>query len=218
MRGLLLKDVYLLKDNKMLVGIMLAMAILFVTLNANVSFIVAFMTMIMSVLVITTISYDDFDHSNSFLMTLPITRKLYVREKYGLGLLLAGIGWLVSSIFATTIQWMKTPQMNRVEWISTLGVFIILGILCMSIMIPVQLKFGGDKGRLAMVGCILFLFLAGTAVVEICKLANIDLEHLLMNILQINVAYLAGAIIAVVAAGFWLSYRISIRIMMKKQF
>ena len=42
-------------------------------------------TIVTAIFAITTISYDEFDNGLAFLMTLPVTRKQYVAEKYLLG-------------------------------------------------------------------------------------------------------------------------------------
>ena len=218
MKGLLIKDMHLLKDNRMLVAVIFAIAILFMFTRADASMIVSFITLIMTMLVVSSISYDDFDQSNSFLMTLPITRDLYVKEKYVLGMLLAGSGWISSSILASVFQIMSNTKVDVGEWGTTLFVLLMVAILSMAIMIPIQLKFGGDKGRIAMIGFVLFAFLIGGGVIAICNYANIDLNKLLTSIIQIDRIYILLITFLLVLMCLFVSYKTALHVMRKKQF
>ena len=48
------------------------------------------------IVVLGTLSYDEFDRGYSFLFTLPVSKRGYVKEKYVLGLLFCGGIWLLS--------------------------------------------------------------------------------------------------------------------------
>ena len=82
MKGLLIKDFMLLKNQKSFFIIIVAAAIGMSTLMENSSFIIGYIAVIGSLFTLSTIRYDEFDNGNAFLYTLPITRKDYVYEKY----------------------------------------------------------------------------------------------------------------------------------------
>lgn len=220
MKGLMLKDLYLLKDSRMLVVIVFTVCILFTLINSNssLSFVVSFVTLIMSMLVITTISYDDFDHSISFLMTLPVTRTLYVREKYGLGFLFAGCGWAVSTLLITIVQALHVEHLVYETWFLEVIPSLLIAVLCISLMIPVQLKFGGDKGRIALIGCILVLFLIGAGIVALCNFIGIDIEQIVLAITHVDILFMIGAVFVISLICVFISYLVTLRIMLKKQF
>ena len=84
MKGMLIKDLRLLKNQGKTLLLMLFVVAIFMNFITDVgpSFIVGYITIIFSLFTATTISYDEFDNCYLFLMTLPITRKKYVNEKY----------------------------------------------------------------------------------------------------------------------------------------
>lgn len=218
MRGLLLKDWYLLKENRQLFTIILGMAALFTFTNSDVTFISTFITIIMSMMVVSTISYDDFDRSNSFLMTLPTTRKQYVLEKYVLGVVLIGIGWVLSTCVATVIQLLNAPIVDYMEWFLSSASIMLLGIFFLAIMIPSQLKFGSDKGRIAMIAFSLGIFMIGAGVVLLCNKFNIDLEGILLAITRLPLRILITSFAILFILCVVISYRISLHVFQKKQF
>ena len=90
MKGLLIKDIRLMKSQgAVLLGLLVIVAIFmgFVS-DVSPSFVVTYITIFLSIFTATTISYDEFDNCYLFLMTLPITRKKYVNEKYVFGILI----------------------------------------------------------------------------------------------------------------------------------
>ena len=76
MKGLLMKDFCLTFKNRKLIGILLCMIVFVFFLQEDdmEGFIISFVTMLSSTLVLSTISIDEFDKSVMFLMTMPIKR------------------------------------------------------------------------------------------------------------------------------------------------
>lgn len=97
MRGLLRKDWKLVKNQKQFFLTMGAIALFFLVLYDNPYFLVGYMTIVFSTFSVNTIAYDEADNGNAYLFTLPISRKIYVREKYFFGILLMVITWGVIS-------------------------------------------------------------------------------------------------------------------------
>ena len=84
MKGLLIKDFRLAFINIRILCIVAAVIFLIVGCGDEdgIEFIVYFVTAMCMMMVITTISYDDSDNGLAFLLTLPVSRKTYVTEKY----------------------------------------------------------------------------------------------------------------------------------------
>lgn len=57
--------------------------------------ILGFFPFLFGLFTISTISYDEYQHGMTYLMTLPIKRKTYVTEKYLFAMALAGAGSLL---------------------------------------------------------------------------------------------------------------------------
>lgn len=217
MKGLLQKDFRLMVKQSKFFSTIAFITVIFASVVEDTSFIISYLTFIGFMFTLSTISYDEFDNGNAFLFSLPITRRGYVLEKYGFGLLMGGSCWM----FATVIALVSGQVRGTNSIYDTLGVaFVIIPVmlLLLAMIIPFQLKFGGEKGRIAaiaMVG-IVFIFFLGAA--KIAELMHIDLNGLLNRLETMNTRVLGIFAIAVAIGGLLLSGRISISIMEKKEF
>jgi len=99
MKGLFVKDLKLMMLQKNFLLLILAIVIGMMIFTDDVIFPLGFLSFIVSLFTVSTISYDDFDNGNAFLFTLPITRNHYVSEKYFLGLLLGCMAWVLANCF-----------------------------------------------------------------------------------------------------------------------
>ena len=82
MRGLLIKDYRLLWNQRRTLGIMMLIWAIVVFTNTNPAFAVSYLIFSCSILAINTVSYDQHENGIIFLLSLPISRKQYVQEKY----------------------------------------------------------------------------------------------------------------------------------------
>ena len=104
MKGLLIKDFKLLQGQKNFFITIIAIAGIMAIFMEDASFIIGYMTFVGSLFTLSTISYDEFDNGNAFLFSLPITRKDYILEKYGFGLIVGGISWLFAIIVTVVVE------------------------------------------------------------------------------------------------------------------
>lgn len=122
------------------------------------------LTNVLSLFTLSTISYDEFDNGNAFLFTLPISRAGYAVEKYCLALLLGGGAWVLAIFFAMVIAIVRGTV--SVSDIAMTAVMILPALIVIqAVMIPFQLKFGGEKGRSALIGAVGLLFVIGIVAV-----------------------------------------------------
>ena len=82
MKGLLLKDLSILKTQGRSAVLIMAIALFMLIAGNNTALAVVYANILFVTFGITTISYDNYDNGYAFLFTLPIRRKLYVMEKY----------------------------------------------------------------------------------------------------------------------------------------
>lgn len=148
MKGLLLKDFKLMMNQKnyflMMVVIGLCMGAVY-----DPSFTISYLTFMGGNFVLSTISYDEFDNGYAFLFTLPITRHLYVYEKYIFSFLTSSSIWLISNVITISYELAQHHPIGLEWWITSFSVLVVL--LSMSfLMIPFHLKYGGEKGRIVM--------------------------------------------------------------------
>lgn len=217
MKGLFVKDLKLIKLQKNFFFVLIAIAIGLAVLNDDAAFMLSFLTFVMSMFTLNTISYDEFDNGNAFLFTLPISRKSYVVEKYGFSLLLGGSSWIFATLLAVTLNVIKgtTPVL---EVVMTAAIISPIILIVQAVMIPFQLKFGGEKGRIAMIGAVGLLFIVGFLIVKIAEMFGLDLLHIINNLPIINTGMLIAIEIVIAAVVFLISMKISISIMNKKEF
>ena len=81
MKGLFVKDIELMKQQKQFFILVVVMeVILNLAGSGSVSFATGYFTIVTAIFAITTISYDEFDNGLAFLMTLPVTRNSMWRK------------------------------------------------------------------------------------------------------------------------------------------
>lgn len=166
---------------------------------------------------LSSISYDEFDNGNAFLFSLPITRKDYVLEKYIFGLI-SGIMFLLlgTVISLVVIGITKTGSFNEI--FLTAGSLFPTILLILSIMLPFILKFGGEKGRIAIIGVMGFIFVIGLLLIKTTEYLGIDLYVLINKLPKFEplVYIILFLLLSVVILG--ISYLISLTILKKKEF
>lgn len=218
MKGLLIKDFMLLKNQKSFFIIIVAAAIGMSTLMENSSFIIGYIAVIGSLFTLSTVRYDEFDGGNAFLYTLPITRKNYVFEKYEFGLFISGISLFLATVIAMIADLMKYSVVLT-DTIVTALLTLPITIILLSFMLPFHLKFEGEKSKFATIGAIGLIYVICFAFVKIAELLHIDLiatfnQFFTMRTMGMLIALAFGIGIII----FIISIKISISIINKKEF
>lgn len=152
MKGLLIKDFLLMKNYKKVTMFMLVIGI-FLGMN-DISFASGYILVFVSILSMSTITYDEANHGLKTLFSLPISKSDYVKEKYLFSLIITGIGFVFVTILGC---FRKSGFMETLVILST-------ALLLLALSLPFQLKEGNEKGRIVLFvivfGCtFLFAFL-----------------------------------------------------------
>ena len=100
MKGLLIKDFKLMKNQKNFFFIMIFIAAAMLFAEFESTFVVSYFTMIASMFVLSTISYDEYDNGYAFLFSMPFSRTSYVKEKYVFSILVGRGAWLHSVVLS----------------------------------------------------------------------------------------------------------------------
>ena len=166
MKGLLIKDLLLIKNQKRTLPLLLCCGIIMAgTSQATIA--IVYLTILCAMVCAGTISYDEFDHGFPFLFTLPVTRKEYAREKY----LLSGVCCLAALLLGVAlclgIEMAKgTFDAGGTDRVlsGACGAFLAAAIM-LGVAIPVRLKYGSEKGAIAMY--VIFGLLAAIAVLAL---------------------------------------------------
>lgn len=215
MKGLLLKDFYMtVKYCKSFAVIVAVFLILSLFGDSNLFF-VCYPMVIVSMIPISMISYDDREKWDVYCGTLPYTRKQIVQGKYLTGLIWTGAMMLGIGIFQ------MVRMLVRGEFdLSVLGfileIVLVIGVVTPAFLIPLIYKFGIEKGRILNMAVIIIFCVICTAVMqneEMVKLA--EMAGTIAGRIPMG---LVLAALPVAALGiYWLSCRVSVAIYEKKE-
>ena len=206
MKGLLIKDLCLLRNQKKILPVYLLLAVWFTAMH-NDGFGFPFLMMMASLLMVSTISYDEIDHSQTHLFTLPFDRKTYVQEKFVLGgilvaasLVLAGLCSAVRLLFDRAAP--GTDMLPLAVFSACAGAAII------AVMVPVRIRFGGDQGRIVIYAV---FALVALGVVLLTKVLPVSQEQVTGFFAQLGLPAVmliaVGAVALLTAAGYLLGVR-----------
>lgn len=211
MKGLILKDLMLMKNQRKYFLTVILIAIVISVVMGSEDFGIfgcSYVTFLFAYSVQSTVNYDEFDNGMEFLMTLPISRRTYVQEKYLFGFLITILAWAISG----TACLLFSPAAEFPSLLAALAAILFVVLIFLSFSLSLVLKYGSEKGRSVLFGImgavIVFLFL---------------LRKLFPGILQFvkRIADTTPFLGFCAAAGLLLigiPYLISLSIMKKKEF
>ena len=205
MKGLLIKDFRLMKVQKNFFALIMVIGIGMALFSNNTSYTIGFVSFIFSLFSVSTISYDELDNGNAFVFSLPISRKTYAVEKYCFGLIMGLGAWLAVSVLATAAGVAR-------------GQGSVKELLITAFMVPVMLKFGAERGRIAMVICFAVVYLTIALLAQSAEQWGTDFLPLLDSLPEIGIGAFLVILVAVTVLILLLSVRISIGIIKKKEF
>lgn len=218
MKGLFLKDLGLVKGQKQFFGVILIMMVLFTTAYTNFAFIIAYITVMVGILTLTTISYDEFENGMGYLFTLPVSRREYVGEKYLFSIVTTLPGLAAVSAFSFVFSRIRKIDFPVEEWVLSVVVSFLVVTAVLSIVIPLQLKFGADKSRVALMivwgGGIMAVYLG----IKACEAWGIDWKAAIDWICGMKPAATLAGITVICGLLMVGSYLISLRLLEKREF
>ncbi len=220
MTGLLVKDFRLLLQRKRFFILLLIVAFAWgFGMEGGAELMMGYLVLIMALFCISSISYDEYDNCYAFLLTLPIDKKVYVREKYLFGFVLSVIGWLVGAVIYGGYMTMNGNGAGVLQEMLLTVPYVAMGILILDLSIPFQLKYGMERGRMAMIGAVIAVVAALSLADTLAKNAGMDIEEMLrQGINGISPTLLSVGAVVLFAALTAVSMIASRRIMEKKDF
>ena len=137
MKGLIIKDILNLKNYMKQLILVLIFLIEYGILFKNGTFVGTMITLMLSMQVITTMSYDEYAKCDKYPLTKNINRKDIVLSKYVIFIMSIIIGMVVGVISSTTINQILQSDINMNEIIATSIVVPCIFAILFSIVIPV---------------------------------------------------------------------------------
>lgn len=221
-KGLLKKDLYNLASYKTtLIIVVLFCGIAIIGTDA-IYWGSVVIGIIVGMISLSTFSYDEMSKSNKYILTLPVTRKEIVLEKYVLAIgatILGGIlGFIVTLLVGNVMNYLRPDNLIdiNIETLLATSVGGMFGIsLIQSIQIPSIFKWGAEKGRIQMFIVLFVLVIIGAIAGFLLKQAglSVDIEKL-ENILN-NFGLVA--LIMLSCLMYFISYKISYKIYKNKE-
>jgi len=202
MKGLILKDLYTLRQQGKIYLVMVALFASVAFFSKDSSVFIGVVCMLVTMLPVTALSYDERAGWDKYALSMPLRRQDIVLGKYALGGIAAAVGFIVAFLF-TLITGKGAGESAFMAF-----AFSLLSIFLLSVLMPVFIKFGVEKGRMIMMA-ILFIPVGLILLANALKLPLPDENQL---------EPLKYIIPVVVVAGVFISYRMARKIYEKKEF
>ena len=216
MKGLLIKDILNMKNYMKQLVLVLIFFIAYGIFLKNGTFVGTMITLMLSMQVITTMSYDEYAKWDKYALTMNINRKDIIISKYIFFTISIIIGIVVGITTSIAINQIAKLDTGMNEIIVTSIVVPCVFAILFSIIIPVVFKTGVEKGRIVMM-LILFIpaILVG-AIVKISEKANITMPS--PSNLEILMKFGVLGIVLLTILAVFISYKVSLSIYNKKEF
>lgn len=206
MRGLLLKDILMLKSYARTLGVLIVIYLISGIAWDNVYFFAGMSGILCVMMVMSSFSYDHYAKWEKYGASLPVTRSDMVGAKYLLALVMTTIGAAITALMYLIFMLVRKGDLSTLLPI-TLGT-TAAGMFLMLVLLPCIFKFGPEKARMV-------LMMAGVMIALIVTLgAVLSPENIDDRIVK---GVLWGIIPLFEIAGFYLSYKLSCRIYAKKE-
>lgn len=218
MKGLILKDLFVLRKIAVLYlvieGVLLAASLFNPAMQM---FAILYFLILAMMLPITALAYDERAGWEKYALTMPVTRKKLVASKYLLGLILLGISLVLMILFIIfAYEFLATYSVNYIETTFRLVLAVVVGCLFLSVLMPIMLKLGTEKGRIVMM---LMIFIPVGAVLILSKTGALDsfaLDsndvfakiELILNNIPLFLLLAAAACLLMLGISLWISFMI----------
>lgn len=217
MKALFIQDFrYMLTQKSFLVLIALVGIVLALTQNDNYIFVIGYLGFMGMITGMMSVTMDDQSNGLTFLFSLPIDRRVYVREKYVfivlMGVLFGSVATALCLLFRVFADY-KAPLDEILA--TAFGTFFVM-LLFVAIMLPLQLKFGAERARLASFIAIGFFFAAVLIAGLVVNFA--DALPFIQAFLSMSPVALAGIGAAFLIVCLRISYGASLRVILRREF
>lgn len=219
-RGLLEKDFRLFRYQGGRFFLVIALMALFFSLSGGMGagFVTIYISSILAIYGGSTISYDEAGHGFEYLFSLPVSRKVYVKEKYIFSLILTICGWVIGMICTGIAVLVKREVYYSKDMLleSLLSLLVIMAVA--GIMIAIRLRFEGEKGRLVFPIVFLAVFAVIYFAVDFVESNPVRVEVLGRMLSGIgDFGMIIGVVVASVVV-LLISYGYSMKVIKEKEF
>ncbi len=214
MIGLILKDVFNLKKYVKQISLSVVIFGLFAFQLKNPAYLIGMISMMCSMLVITSMSYDESTKWDKYALTMPLLKKDIVLSKYILLVFMVFTGTVLSGIISMIMSEIMQLQEPK-DILLICGTVALIMLLIFSVLMPLLLKYGVEKARILIFAIVGLPALIGTAFVKLIQILNIPKpdEAQLEKLFEV-LPYAFPVFVLIV---LFLSYNLSVRIYSNKE-
>ncbi len=217
MKGLILKDLLILKNQMRNILIVILGFILLSIWMENYFYIAFIIPFYIIMLVISTFSYDDLNNSNTYIVALPYDRKTIVKARYVLSLISIITAFLIGLILSLVIP-MFNSDMDFMSTFASCAATILSVILVIALLMPFFYKFGVQKGRMILFIAIMGISLLIGIILSLFENSNLKIAQFFSNLQQMNYIMLIAIAIIIMLLILYISYVFSCKIYKNKEF
>ena len=216
MKGLIIKDILNLRNYMKQLILVFIFFVAYGIFLKNGVFVGSMITLMLSMQVITTMSYDEYAKWDKYALTMNVNRKDIVLSKYVFFIMSIIIGIVVGIISSSFINIISDSNVGIDEILVTSIMVPCIFAILFCIIIPIVFKIGVEKARVVMMAIFFTPTILGFIIFKMAEKANIPMpdEATLDMIFKFG---LIGLIVLTVVFIF-ISYKISLSIYNKKEF
>ncbi len=208
MKGLLLKDLYVLKDSLKVYLIIFLLYGYMGIVEGEIGLMYAMMFITSVVLPITSVSYDERCGWDRLANTMPVSRKQIVYSKYLLAFIL-----LAGSSLVILLAMVLVRDVTVTEKLAATLAMVALSMLYQAIILPFILKLGSEKGRIIMMATCF----APIVLVYIVSRFKLFAAFDFAGFMAAYGSILPYVLAVLVAAAYFISLKISVKIYTEKE-
>ena len=218
MKGLLIKDYKLMLGQKSFLGIAALMAVLYLTIYKDPIVAVVFITVMCTMFTVSTLSYDEYENGMAYLFTLPISRNIYVLEKYAFALVNSIVTGVIMYAMACGSIKIRGLAISQSDMYSGLAGACFVSIIMISYMFPLYIKFGIEKSRIVSVSGMSAIFLILYLGIKVSKERNGSILKIVSRAEKLSDGIVILLIFAVSVILICISVVCAMRAMKKREF
>lgn len=217
-KGLMIKDLRLIFSQMKLFLIIIVVWAIFMTVSLKGALSVGYIALMFSFITLSTFNYDEAEKGMSYLFTLPIGRKDYIKEKYLLGLMIIVVPALIATLLTCILCVMTNAEREFLDYLFSSIITIPAAIVLLVLEIPLYIKFGQEKRRIVTmisIGIMAVCFGMFRSLYEIAGKNNVESIHGIFNMNSWPLILLLMLTVIVLTI---ISYKISCFFMERKEF
>lgn len=213
MKGLLMKDLYMVTNFKKQYGLIFLFMGGWCVFTRSFSFFAMYAILLGGMMTFSIMAMDEAVHFDRYALTMPISVKTLIKEKYAMTCICVATGTLLAVLIECIA--MLTPwHEGATEWIS-LAIMSTFFLLAYTISLPIIFKYGVEKARYIYIAVMGGMAVVVVGIVHFAKDTPVMLYEVTPSVPFLLL--LAGILLAVDAVVVAASYQVSVRVVRGKE-